>query len=493
MKPSASLYINGNWFRGHGQAMVSLNPATDQPLWHGHGADNQQVEQAIQAAAAAFPGWSMLSFAERNTYLERFSSLLADAKELVADTIGQETGKPLWEARTEVDAMLGKLPLCQQAYAQRCPEEVSEAGGIRSVLSHKPHGIVAIFGPYNFPGHLPNGHMLPALLAGNTLIFKPSELTPRTGELLVQLWQQARLPPGVLNLIQGDSSIGACIARHPDINGLYFTGSARTGTYLHQQFGGHPEKILALEMGGNNPLLVTEVANLDAAVITTLQSAYLSAGQRCSCARRLLVPEGSEGDQFIQRLIAGVNSLTFGAYDDTPPPFMGCLINPAAAQRMLEAQAALSQSGGNILVEMQTANPAGTLLSPGLIECKTTMQLEDEEYFGPLLQLYRIHNFDQGISLANQTRYGLSAGILTDNPTLFKQFYTHVRAGVINWNRPLTGAASARPFGGIGLSGNHRPSAWYAADYCAYPVASLQSETLDIPDQLPPGLALPEV
>ncbi|MDF2182533.1 succinylglutamate-semialdehyde dehydrogenase [Neptuniibacter sp. CAU 1671] len=492
MKPASSLFINGTWVTGHGPDMISVNPATDQAIWHGHEADSHQIEQAFQAAANAFPTWSALPIPSRSRYLELFAKHLAEEKEHIADTIGQETGKPLWEARTEVDAMLGKLPLTLKAYAQRCPDEITETDSIKSVLSHKPHGIVAVFGPYNFPGHLPNGHIMPALLAGNTLIFKPSELTPRTAELLVCLWQKANLPAGVLNLLQGGSTVGAEVARHPDLNGIYFTGSARTGTYLHQQFGGHPEKILALEMGGNNPLLVTEVANLDAAVVTTLQSAYLSAGQRCSCARRLLVPEGPTGDAFIDRLIAGINHLTYGAYDDAPQPFMGCLINQEAANQMLEAQKKLAEAGASMLVEMQSRNATGTLLSPGLIDCTALNQVEDEEYFGPLLQLYRIRDFDHGITLANQTRYGLSAGILTDNPALFKQFHHHVRAGVINWNRPLTGAASARPFGGIGISGNHRPSAWYAADYCAYPVASLQSETLTIPNQLPPGLSLPK-
>ncbi|MFW1678278.1 succinylglutamate-semialdehyde dehydrogenase [Pontibacter sp. JAM-7] len=491
MKPIASLFINGCWVPGDGDAMTSINPANDQALWHGHGANTHQVEQAVQAAAKAFPGWSSTTLSARSQLIEHFVQQLADHRELMADTIGQETGKPMWEARAEVDAMLAKFPHTQQAYQQRCPEEENLCNDVRSVLSHRPHGIVAIFGPFNFPGHLPNGHIMPAMLAGNTLIFKPSELTPRTAEFMLHLWQKAGLPDGVLNLLQGGSTIGAAIASHADISGVYFTGSARTGTYLHRQFAGHPEKILALEMGGNNPLLVTDVNNVDAAVLMTLQSAYLSAGQRCSCARRLLVPDGSAGDEFIQHLRIAIQNLTYGDYDQEPQPFMGCLINKDAAQRMLDVQQKLVAQGGVILEAMQVKNPAKTLLSAGLMDCSQILNPEDEEHFGPLLQLFRVRDLEHGIRLANHTRYGLSAGILTDNAECFEMFQRHVRAGLINWNRPLTGASSARPFGGTGLSGNHRPSAWYAADYCAYPVASLQAERLVLPDTLPPGLSLP--
>ncbi|WP_286240919.1 succinylglutamate-semialdehyde dehydrogenase [Neptuniibacter halophilus] len=492
MKPQATHFINGEWIAGCGDSLESVNPGTGERIWQGDAADEQQVNAAVTAAAEAFPHWADLTLNQRAAFLHRFSDLLLEYSDLLADTIGQETGKPLWEAATEVTAMRGKAGLTISAYEQRCPEEESISNGIRSLLSHRPHGVVAVFGPYNFPGHLPNGHIMPALLAGNTVVLKPSELTPRTAELMVHLWQKADLPDGVLNLLQGGKETGAALAAHPDINGLYFTGSAATGCYLHQQFGGQPEKILALEMGGNNPLLVTRTKNITAAVYNTLQSAYITAGQRCTCARRLLVPKGDEGDQFLQALQNAVSHIAVGLYNQQPAPFMGSLISQSAMTQMLHAQNKLLDQGAEPLVSMQRFTDRGALLTPGLLDCSAIEHPDDEEYFGPLLQVYRVNSLQQATEMANNTRYGLSAGVLSDDPQVFEYFQRHVRAGLINWNRPLTGASSARPFGGGGLSGNHRPSAWYAADYCAYPVASLQSEQMELPDKLAPGIQLDE-
>lgn len=488
MKPHASLFINGEWVQGNGPELESVNPGNNERIWQGFCSDTEQVNQAVTAAADAFPHWSELTLKQRAACLLKYTQLVEEHKELIADTIGQETGKPLWEAKTEVAAVLGKAGLTIKAYQARCPSEASEIQGARSTLSHRPHGIVAIFGPYNFPAHLPNGHIMPALLAGNTIVLKPSELTPRTAELMVYLWQKSELPDGVLNLVQGSKETGEVLAQHPDINGLYFTGSAATGCYLHQQFSGQPEKILALEMGGNNPLLVTKTKSIAAAVYNTIQSAFITAGQRCTCARRLLVPEGQQGDKFIAALTEAVEKIDVGTYNQNPAPFMGSLISQAALSNMLHAQDRLIEQGATSLVGMQRFTDKGALLTPGLIDCSAIAEPADEELFGPLLQIFRVRDLQHATQLANNTKYGLAAGVLSDDPKVFEYFQRHVRTGLINWNRPLTGASSARPFGGTGISGNHRASAWYAADYCAYPVASLQAEQMQIPDTLPPGL-----
>lgn len=490
MNPLLSHLINGEWLQGEGDEMVSLNPGNSDRIWQGYSANDQQVDQAIEAAGEAFTHWSERPIAERASYLVRFTELLGESKELIAETIGEETGKPLWEALSEVTAMQGKAAITIKAYQERCKRIDENSNGVRSTLNHRPHGIVAIFGPYNFPAHLPNGHIMPALLAGNTLIFKPSELTPKSAELLVKLWQKADLPNGVLNLLQGDKETGKLIASHPAINGLYFTGSANTGCYLHQQFGGQPEKILALEMGGNNPLLVTQTKNLPAAVYNTIQSAYITAGQRCTCARRLLVPEGALGDKFVEHLSAAVEQIQVGTYNQQPPPFMGSLISQQAMTQLLAAQESLVEQGATSLISMQRFTDKGALLSPGLIDCSAVETPPDIELFGPLLQLYRVRDLEHAVELANNTRYGLAAGVLSDDPEVFTYFQRHVRSGIMNWNRPLTGASSALPFGGVGISGNHRASAWYAADYCAYPVASLQSESIELPESLPPGIQI---
>ncbi|MBS8241154.1 succinylglutamate-semialdehyde dehydrogenase [Marinobacter lipolyticus] len=484
---TGELFIDGLWLQGHGEPFESVQPVTGDTVWEGTSASLADVDAAVREARAAFVKWRRKSFAERQAVVEAFAGLLESHKEELAHQIGLETGKPLWESRTEVAAMIGKVGISISAYNQRTGHSESEVAGGHAVLRHRPHGVVAVFGPYNFPGHLPNGHIVPALLAGNTVVFKPSELTPGVAELTVKLWEHAGLPDGVINLVQGAAATGKSLARHPGIDGLFFTGSSTVGHLLHEQFGGQPEKILALEMGGNNPLIVQDVADIDGAVHHALQSAFLSAGQRCTCARRLLVPKGAKGDRFIERLTEVAARIKVGEFDAEPQPFMGSVISAEAAGKLLEAQASMIDKGAVSLLEMKQLKADTGLLSPGILDA-TGLDLTDEEFFGPLLTVFRYKSFDDALELANNTRYGLSAGILTDDRKLYERLADEVRAGIVNWNRPLTGASSAAPFGGVGASGNHRPSAYYAADYCAWPMASLEARKSEVPDSLAPGL-----
>jgi succinylglutamic semialdehyde dehydrogenase len=322
------------------------------------------------------------------------------------------------------------------------------------------------------------------------VVFKPSELTPKVAELSVQCWIEAGLPAGVLNLLQGGRDTGVALAGHSGIDGLFFTGSSRTGNSLHQQFAGRPDKILALEMGGNNPLVVDEVADVDAAVYTVIQSAFISAGQRCTCARRLLIPQGAWGDAFLARLVEVTSTLQVGAFDQQPAPFMGSVISLAAARALLDAQEVMLANGAVALLEMTQPAAQSALLTPGIIDVSDVADRADEELFGPLLQVIRYADFDAAIQEANATQYGLAAGLLSDSQARYQHFWLQSRAGIVNWNKQLTGAASTAPFGGVGASGNHRASAYYAADYCAYPVASLETETLSLPASLTPGVTL---
>ncbi len=485
---TGELYINGLWASGHGDELESFHPVTGETVWDGIGAGMDDVNAAVTEARTAFPDWSRRPVNEREVIIRRFGELLEVHREELAHQIGRETGKPLWESRTEVTAMVGKIDISVKAQQERAGTRETEMAGGRAVLRHRPHGVVAVFGPFNFPGHLPNGHIIPALLAGNTVVFKPSELTPGVAELTVRLWHQAGIPQGVLNLVQGDSATGRALAAHQQIDGLFFTGSSTVGKQLHEQFGSQPAKILALEMGGNNPLIVDSVKDARAAVHHTLQSAFLSAGQRCTCARRLLVPVGDEGDGFLNTLVEAAQNLSVGRYDDKPQPFMGAVISPAAASRLMRTWHSLTAAGGKSLLAMSQQEGTG-LLTPGIVDL-TGVDVPDEEYFGPLLSVYRYQDFDEAIALANDTRFGLAAGILTDQRALYDRVVEEVRAGIVNWNRPLTGASSSAPFGGVGESGNHRPSAYYAADYCAWPMASLESEKVTLPDKLAPGLKL---
>ena len=486
----STLYIAGAWQNGQGEAFESLNPVTQQVLWSGQGADASQVDAAVNAARQAFAGWAKRSFDARLKVLEAFADSLKANADALARCIGEETGKPLWESATEVTSMINKVAISVQSYRERTGEKSGLLGDATAVLRHKPHGVVAVFGPYNFPGHLPNGHIVPALLAGNCVVFKPSELTPKVAELTVKCWIEAGLPAGVLNLLQGARDTGIALAAHAGIDGLFFTGSSRTGNALHQQFAGRPDKILALEMGGNNPLVVDQVADVEAAVYTIIQSAFISAGQRCTCARRLLVPEGAWGDSLLTRLVEVSQRIEVGAFDQQPAPFMGSVISLQAAQALMDAQEVLLGSGAVALLEMSQPDSNAALLTPGIIDVTEVSERSDEELFGPLLQVIRYADFDAAIAEANNTAFGLAAGLLSDSEARYQQFWLESRAGIVNWNKQLTGAASSAPFGGIGASGNHRASAYYAADYCAYPVASLETPTLALPTALTPGVRL---
>ncbi|MFI4979044.1 MAG: succinylglutamate-semialdehyde dehydrogenase [Nevskiales bacterium] len=490
MSTSGNLFIGGQWRSGTGPEFASISPSNGEPVWRGKAAAAVEVDAAVKAARHAFAAWADLPFTERERIARAFATLLEKNKESLARTIGRETGKPLWETRTEVATMVGKIDISVRAYHARTGSSETQSGAMTQALRHRPHGVVAVFGPYNFPGHLPNGHIVPALLAGNVVVFKPSELTPGVAEETVKLWAEAGLPAGVLSLLQGERATGEALAAHPGLDGLYFTGSARTGHILARQFVETPHKILALEMGGNNPLIVGAVKNTKAALHDVVQSAYLSSGQRCTCARRLYLPRGAEGDAFLDELANITRNLKVGAYDAEPQPFMGALISARAADGMVAAQASLVALGAKPLVELRKLDLGPAYLSPGLLDVSGIAELPDEEYFGPLLQVDRYDTLDQAIERANRTRYGLSAALLSDRREDYEQFYRGIRAGIVNWNRQTTGASSAAPFGGIGASGNHRASAFYAADYCAYPVASIESPACELPAQLSPGLSL---
>ncbi|MBW1251620.1 succinylglutamate-semialdehyde dehydrogenase [Pantoea allii] len=476
--------INGHWINGESGRFTKQDPVSGDLLWQGLAASSEQVSAACQTARAAFPAWARQPFTARQAIVERFAAQLEAHKTALAEIIAQETGKPRWEALTEVTAMINKIAISVKAYHQRTGEQ--QQG--ESALRHRPHGVLAVFGPYNFPGHLPNGHIVPALLAGNCVVFKPSELTPATAEKTLQLWLAAGVPAGVIGLLQGGRETGQALAAEPDIDGLLFTGSAHTGYQLHRQFAGQPEKMLALEMGGNNALIVEDPADTDGAVHIAIQSAFITAGQRCTCARRLLVRRGAAGDAFLQRLVEVTARLQPGAWNADPQPFMGSVISCAAAEKIYAEWQQRVAMGGKVLLEMRWPDRQQALLTPGIIDLTEVDNMPDEEVFGPLLGVIRYDDYPQAIRLANQTRYGLSCGLISPSRAQFEQLLLEARAGIVNWNKPLTGAASTAPFGGIGASGNHRASAWYAADYCAWPMASLESSQLTLPDVLSPGL-----
>jgi succinylglutamic semialdehyde dehydrogenase len=482
--------IDNVWQAGTGHEMVSVNPAKNEVIWQGQTASIEQVDQAVLCARKAFATWSEYPVTDRIKVTEKFAELLLENKETLAKTIALETGKPLWETRTEVGAMAGKIAISIKAYYERTGTIENAMPGAKAFIRHKPHGVVAIFGPYNFPGHLPNGHIVPALIAGNTLVFKPSELTPLVAQQTMELWLTAGLPAGVINLVQGEIATGKALASHQQVDGIFFTGSSTTGKLLHEQFGGQPGKILALEMGGNNPLIVKGVSDIDAVIHDIIQSAFVTTGQRCTCARRLFIEQGPQGDDIVKRLVASTQAIKIGYFDDEQQPFIGSMISEKAAIGLVNAQQQLIDLGGQPLLTLTHMQQGTGFVSPGIIDVTDISAMPDEEHFGPLLKIYRYTDFDAAINEANNTAFGLSAGLLADSEDDYQHFFRRIRAGIVNWNKPITGASSAAPFGGIGDSGNHRASAYYAADYCAFPVASVEAQKIALPAALSPGLSI---
>jgi succinylglutamic semialdehyde dehydrogenase len=476
---SGGLYVNGAWHQGAGAAFASTCPATGQTVFTAHAADEDQVRAAVAAARAAFGPWAGKSREERIGVLEAYGQALQSMADPIAEAISQDMGKALWESKAEVSAMAGKIALSVKAYHERTGAKSDAAAFGRTALDHRPWGVMAVLGPFNFPGHLPNGHIVPALLAGNTIVFKPSELAPKVATLMVQAFEAAGLPAGVVNVVMGARETGAALLSAPGIDGVLFTGSATTGTAIHKMFGGRPEVILALEMGGNNPLIIWDPCEIDAAADLVVHSAFITSGQRCSCARRLILPQGSFGDAVLEAVTDRIARMRIGPWNDEIAPFIGPVINEAQAKRVLAFQDQLEALGGKPIVKAIVGEGGPAFVRPGMIDMTNAQEAEDEELFAPFAQVFRVSSFEEAILRANKTRFGLSSGLISDDAALWDQATSQLRAGLINWNRPTTGASSALPFGGPGLSGDGRPSAYNAADYCAYPVARQEADTAE--------------
>lgn len=485
-----SHFIAGEWIEGTGETLAAENPTTGEVAWIGRSATSQEVSDAIGAARRALAGWSNVGLQSRIKHLLDFAEKLKGARQQMIEAISISTGKPLWESATEADAMVNKVAISIDVETKRSAGTLSEAAGIRSATRYKPHGVCAVIGPFNFPGHLANGHIVPALLAGNTVVYKPSELTPGVAELYTRLLDEAGLPKGVFNLVQGRGEVGKLLSEHADLDGIFFTGSRRAGVKIAKANVERTGRILALEMGGNNPLVVHKVSDLKAAAYTIIQSAFITAGQRCSCARRLIVLE-SEADAVLSSLKTMTQSIIVGPYTQTPEPFIGPVISVEIARRVLQSQQ-LFAANGELILETKPLGPRENFLSPGIVDTTKADRTvrSDCEIFAPLLEVIRVGTFEDAIEEANHTKFGLAAGLLCDDRSLWEVFYREIRTGVVNWNRPTTGASSALPFGGIGDSGNHRPSAAAAAEYCSFPVAVMESDRLTLPAKLSPGIQM---
>ena len=450
-----------------------------------------EINDTFKNAKLGFNNWRKTTLAHRKAILTKYKEILSANSDLIAETISKEHGKPLWDSRSEVGAMVGKIDVTFESYDDRL-------GAIRSVHADmgiqarfKPFGVFAVIGPFNFPGHLPNGHIVPLLLAGNSVVFKPSSLTPETGKLIVQFLHLAGAPKDVVILCEGS---GQDVVENPLLDGVFFTGSTKVGHSIYKSLSDCPEKIVALEMGGNNATIVEDAGGIKTATNILLQSAFISTGQRCTCTRRLIVNKGKtacEGDRIIRNLVEAADKLLIGEYTDTPEPFLAPMVTTSAVKTILDAQTNLVSMGGKILKEFKRiGGVTSKLVEPGIIDVTDIKNLPDEEYFGPLLQVIRSKNFDHAIEIANDTKYGLVSGVITKNKNLFWKAEAELKTGIVNWNRPTTGCASVVPFGGMGWSGCNRPSGYTTIEHCGHPTALHLTEVPELPSTLLPGITL---
>lgn len=458
-----------------GRPLTSIEPATGETLWTGETGD---VEHEVATARAAWPDWAARSISVRMEYIRRFANAVRARMEDFSELIARETGKPLWEARDEIEAVVARVEPAISAYSERTPRKrVEGAMGASHAVRHKPHGVLAVITPWASPAEIPCSHIFPALIAGNTVVLKPSELTPATSMMLLACFQDAGLPEGVLRLLIGDAREAKALAIHADVAGVIFTGSSKAGRSLGHTLADSPEKLSALHMGGNNPIVVWDSPDIATTAAIVVQSAFSSGGQRCTAARRLIVAD-NDHDALLAEVTKLTSRLIVADPMAKPAPFFGPLIDNMAADTIDEAFLDMIMKGGRPLHHMRRIDPDKPFLTPGLVDVTRLAVRADHEHFGPILQVIRVADFDAAIAEANATRYGLVATLISRKPEFYDRFWANVRAGVINWNRPTHATPLGAPQGGLGLSGNHRPGGQYMADCCAYPVTSSESDQM---------------
>lgn len=453
--------------------IVSYEPATGSELWRGRIGD---AEDVVARARRAWPTWASQPLSTRIELMRRFANEVRKEAEKLADTIARETGKPLWEARTEVDSVVDKVEVSVRAFAERTAQrKLDSALNGTAAVRHKPHGVLAVISPYNMPALLPAAQIVPALIAGNVVVFKPSEKAPASGDLLTRCFHRAGISAAVVQVLHGGPEQGQALTVHDGVDGVLFTGSAHAGVSINRRLASNPGKLVALELGGNNPIVVWDTPKIIDAAAIVVQSAFTSAGQRCSAARRLIL-KSTMYDAVISEVRRLTERLIVGAPFDTPSPFMGPVIDNAAADGLTESLVYLLSNGGRAIKHMTRLRDDLPFVSPAIIDVTRIEERPDVELFGPLLQVIAVDDFDEAIAEANNTRFGLTAALIGGSPQDYNRFWANIRAGVVNWNRPTIGESAAAPFGGVGLSGNNRPGGYYAADSCAYPVSSAEME-----------------
>jgi succinylglutamic semialdehyde dehydrogenase len=469
--------------------LVSVSPADpSDEIGRFPVAGSREIDAAVARARRAFPAWRDAGFEARARVLRRFAELAREGSEELARLIAREVGKALWDARGEA-ALLATKVEATLAHGMGFVAPIDGGAGARAEFL--PRGVLAVLGPFNFPAHLPNGHIVPALATGNCVVFKPSDLAPACAAWMARIWQRAGLPEGVLEIVQGRAATGSALAAHADIDGVLFTGSWAVGRALEQALLDQPGKLLALEMGGKNAIVVLGDADLDLAVAESALSICASTGQRCSCASRLFVEHGLI-DAFTDKLVRVLRGVKIGS-PLADGVFMGPLVSQAAFAKLVRYRALAKEAGAERLLEVDPALPA-PFAGAGLVRFASTQQrhpYQRDEIFGPEAGLYPITDLDAAIAAVNDSDFGLAASVFTRDRARFEHSATRIRVGVLNWNRGTIGASGRLPFGGARRSGNDRPAGILATLYCTTPQARLEHAGGFDPATLPPGMPRP--
>ena len=466
-------FLSGVWTPGEGAPITSHDPSRGHDaVWTGASASLEQVDEAVDAARGAFESWAERSPEERAAFFDGLPDLLVQHAGRLADAMTAEMGKPLREARAEAGSLAAKVHVSAIARDALPDFALPNAPG---ESRWRPLGAMAVIGPYNYPVHLLHTHVAPALLAGNTVVVKPSEITPWTGQIYAEIMAELGLPAGVFNLVQGGGQIGAALAAHPGCSGLAFTGSWATGRRILEANLDHPHKLVALEMGGRNVAVVLDDADLHQTVHELVVGSCLTTGQRCTATSRVVVQSGI-APRLIPALKRALEQVRPGdpRKDDT---LMGPLASAAARTRYVEALERLATRSAEALIAPAT-EPGGAWVTPSLHQCTSPDEgwraYIEHEFFGPDIALEVVGDAEEALERVRWSPYGLSMSVFTADEARFEWFVSRAPSGIFNWNRSTNNASGLLPFGGVGRSGNFRPAGSTGALYCAHSIAVLR-------------------
>jgi succinylglutamic semialdehyde dehydrogenase len=453
-----------------------------QVLWEA-GVYYEHIEAVVQSAQKGFASWKKLSFEERIGYLKKYQELVRAKKDEIAMALALEVGKPLWEAKTEAAALDSKVTVTITDSYNRIKQQTIKdvMPKIDGHVVYKPLGPSFIIGPFNFPCHLANGQILSALLAGNSIIFKPSEKTIYSAQLMMECFHAAGFPEGVINFINGTGHTASKLTSDKRIKGVFFTGSKGVGLKIlentHQDIG----KLVALELGGKNSTILHHDTNISHALPELLRACFLTSGQRCTSTSMILVHRKIE-QEFINQFKAITEKIRVGHPLSSPEPFMGPLIDEQAEKLYFDFCNFGKTEGAEEIIAPKKLDVGfnGHYVSPSIHYAKNPNldgKFIQEEIFGPNCFFVPYDDIEEAIKIANSTQYGLAASVFTRSSDIYKLCLSEIDAGLINLNRSTVGATARLPFGGLKNSGNHHPAAVSMIDHCVGTVASL--ETLD--------------